>query len=153
MSGFYHIGVLVRDLAAAIPQWEKFLGITFNPPRIVPSSVLFHGERVDSDVYVSYSRQAPYIELIQGHSEGYLSIAGGEGIHHLGLWTPTPGEEWNERFGGLTQEVEFDAMGGDIRVRLTAPQSLNGVRLELVDERTRPMQEAIIAGARWGDDA
>jgi hypothetical protein len=148
MSGYYHIGVLVYDLTAAIPKWEKVFGITFNPPRIVPSSALFHGERVDTDVYVAYSRQAPYIELIQGHSDGYLSIAGGEGIHHVGLWTPAPGREWNERFGGLHQEVEFDAVGGDIRVHLTAPQSLNGVRLEMVDERMRPMQEAIIAGLR-----
>jgi hypothetical protein len=148
VSGFYHVGVLVHDLAAAIPQWEKVFGITFMPPRIVPSTAIFHGERVDSDVYVAYSQQAPYIELIQGHADGYLSIAGGEGIHHLGLWTPAPGAEWNERFGGLTQEVEFDAMGGDVRVSLTAPQSLNGVRLELVDERIRPIQEAMIAGER-----
>jgi len=145
-NGYYHIGILVADLDAAIPKFEKLFGATFNPPSVLRAPIEWHGRKLEMDVRVSYSKEPPYLELIEGQTEGYFAISQGEGVHHVGLWVPEHGSpEWKERFGDLDIEALLPSPSGTT-IAQSDPRCLCGVRLELVEERSRIQLEQWIAG-------
>jgi catechol 2,3-dioxygenase-like lactoylglutathione lyase family enzyme len=145
-SGYYHIGILVADLDAAIPKFEKLFGAKFNAPSVLKAPVEWHGVKLEMDVRVTYSKEPPYLELIEGQSEGYFAISQGEGIHHVGLWVPDYGSaEWKERFGDLEIEALMPSPSGSV-IAQSEPRCLCGIRLELVEERTRAQLEQWIGG-------
>ena len=140
---FYHVGIVVADLDEAIPAFERAFQVTFNEPSELTVEVEDDGPP-QRRIRVSYCRQGPpYLELMEGHQTGFLSLAGGEGVHHIGLWVP-PGTrpDNTERFRALhTQAV----VSGGAQL-LTTPASLHGVRIELVDDSARARVESWIRG-------
>ncbi|WP_022683483.1 VOC family protein [Sphingobium bisphenolivorans] len=145
-TNYFHIGILVADLDAAIPKFSKLFGVVFNPPSVMRAPIEWHGQKLDMDIRVTYSKEPPYIELIEGQSEGYYAISQGEGIHHIGLWVPEYGTvEWNERFGDMEIESLLFSPTGVGNAK-TSPGCLCGVRLELVDEGSRAALERWVNG-------
>ena len=104
------------------------------------------GTSYERELKVTYSpRGPPYIELVQGFDSGFLSLEGGEGVHHVGVWTPeSDAASAPDRLALLHTEVSVDA--GLMVLRHTAPTSLHGVRLEIFDEGIRSQVEAWIGG-------
>jgi catechol 2,3-dioxygenase-like lactoylglutathione lyase family enzyme len=143
-AGYFHVGVLVADLDEAIADFTRVLEIEFNPPTVMDVEVSDDDGPPVRQVRVSYSRQGPpYLELMQGQPSGFLSLARGEGVHHLGLWVPAGTS------ADLAASSRFCALRPIARVNngvqvLTDPASLHGVPLELVDEARRPGVEAWI---------
>jgi catechol 2,3-dioxygenase-like lactoylglutathione lyase family enzyme len=153
---YFHFGVLVNDLTAAIDRYSRVLGLTFTDPTIAHVDALeeIGGATSPADVLVSYSRQGPpYYELIEAHDAGIYGRQHGEGFHHVGIWEP--GCETRRRAlveeHGLEEEATQYAADGRIIVTYFLPSGLHGVRLELVDEARRADMERWISGGDWVD--
>jgi hypothetical protein len=144
---YNHIGVLVADIEAATGDFSRLLGISFLQPIMHHSSMVWHGVKLEHDLRITYSTEAPYIELIEGHSSGYFSLEKGEGFHHIGLWSPDyRSPAWLDRFGQLKIEVELP-LGGEAVTALADPASCHGVRFELQDGRIRGAMESWLKGS------
>ena len=122
---FFHVGVLVRDIDQAIPDFGQILGLRFEPVRSAP---LVTGEVMR----FCYSLQGPpYVELVQ-MADTSLGIWGpeqGEGLHHLAFTDPdVPGT--CAAFGGQADTVVGGGANGSARVIFTRPEALHGIRVE-----------------------
>jgi Glyoxalase/Bleomycin resistance protein/Dioxygenase superfamily len=147
---FFHVGILVAKMDEAIANFSRVLGIEFNEPSVMRTPICWRGSRLDTDVHVTYSRSGPpYVELIEGHASGYFSLAGGEGIHHIGLWIP-PGEtaKSSSRLNTLDVEVSMphEQTTGTVSA-MSSPRALHGVRVEMIEDADRAGLEAWISGA------
>jgi hypothetical protein len=152
MQPFFHIGILVIDLDEAIADFGRAFKARFNPPSVVHVGVVWNKSTIEHDVRVTYSIDGPpYLELIEGHETGYYSLERGEGIHHVGLWVPDLDKTLSasDRFQTLHIEATLPNKATCCVTSLSAPASLHGVRLELIDERRRSGLEAWINGSHF----
>jgi Glyoxalase/Bleomycin resistance protein/Dioxygenase superfamily len=144
---YYHIGIIVANLDAAIPKFARVFHVSFTPPRLIKAGISWHGTELEYDVRVAYSREQPQIELLEGHKDGYFSLKHGEGFHHLGLWSPDyDSSEWHSRFDCSTIEAVLPKISGAHTVMLS-PASLCGIRVEVRDQRNQAELEAWIASS------
>jgi catechol 2,3-dioxygenase-like lactoylglutathione lyase family enzyme len=141
---FFHVGILVEDLDAAAARFAKVLGLTFNDPITATFARLEDPEPRESFVRCTYSREGPpHIELVEANGDdGLWSLKHGEGFHHLGFWeSDTPG-----RCGLLTAaSVDVGARvvqeDGRIMTVFNDPAALHGVRLEFLNDVSRPVMD------------
>jgi hypothetical protein len=145
----FHVGILVADITTAVHRFEDVLGLDFGPVR--GFDIEWEGTQpFKGEVFAVYSKQGPpYIELLQGAGDGLFSIAGGERIHHLGMWEPGGWDAYGARDPRHCLEVmsslRFES-DGPPRQWMTDPDELCGARIEYSDLALRPGIEAWIAG-------
>jgi len=97
---YYHIGLVVTDLRAAMSELSAAVGITWEEPH--------HSTYGDWDIDVVMSMEGPpYIELIQGGPDGPWSNAGGPRLDHFGYGCDDP-EADGARLLLSGFEVDFD---------------------------------------------
>jgi catechol 2,3-dioxygenase-like lactoylglutathione lyase family enzyme len=139
---YYHVGILVSDIEAARERFANVTGLDFTPIETMHFEH-FHDERGDRslDITLCYSAEGPpFLELVQADpAGGIFGRQHGEGVHHVGFHRPDPGA-WLERGpGGMAREAARFGNRDPLRVAslFAAPGGLHGVRLEIVDERTR----------------
>jgi hypothetical protein len=148
-SGYFHVGIIVTDIDEAASDFARVLDIEFNDPTSMAVPVIRDGSRDAQLVRVAYSRTGPpYVELIEPTEPGYFQVDSGEGFHHLGLWLPEADDMTDpERFACLHVEAEIphEATTGTV-TRMTAPRSLHGIRLEMIEPADRANLEAWITG-------
>jgi len=148
----FHVGILVADLAAALPRLGTALGVEFRAPAELPfvHRVTDQDPNAHSGVSrVSFSRQGPpYIEVLEADESRYKGLHQGERIHHIGLWVPNAEAELGRLTEvGIESDVELRSDNGErVLAWLNHPGSLHGVRIEYVDETLRPTFEAWIGG-------
>jgi catechol 2,3-dioxygenase-like lactoylglutathione lyase family enzyme len=77
---YFHVGLVVRDLDAAIAELGEALGLTFNPP---------HESVYGPDtIRVAYARQGPpYVELVQGGPGSQWDTSNGPHLDHVGYFS------------------------------------------------------------------
>jgi catechol 2,3-dioxygenase-like lactoylglutathione lyase family enzyme len=141
---YYHVGILVDDIVAARDRFGAITGLTFTPVETFrfPHFEDSRGKR-ELELVVCYSTEGPpFLELVQSDPEGGVyGRQGGEGLHHLGFHEPDVAGRMDrlEHDHGLT--LEGARFGNKDAARMaaayTSPSGLNGVRLEIVDERGR----------------
>jgi catechol 2,3-dioxygenase-like lactoylglutathione lyase family enzyme len=133
---FFHVGVIVEDLDAAIEELSRTLGLEFNEPH--------DSTYGDSHIRVCYSLQGPpYLELIQGQPGGMWSTTGGPRADHVGYFVDDL-ETTRARLEASGMPVDIDGMafGG----RFTYHRmSETGMRVELIDAARR---EALLDGIK-----
>lgn len=119
----FHVGILVKDIEAAVAHFGALLGAEFEP---VHSQEISTGETIR----LCYSLQGPpYLELVEMTGVGVWSPCQGEGLHHIGFSDPSVTSRCAE-FG----EVDVIASGGGSPlVAMTRPATLHGVRVEYLD--------------------
>jgi hypothetical protein len=144
----YHVAFLVRDLAVAIPDYERALGITFRPPQALARD----GD--GAPVRSTYSYEGPpYVQLLEARPTGVYGIDQGEGFHHFGVWVDDA-HACRDELGaaGLRPQLEFS--DGERTVAwYNEPADLHGVRIEYTGEAARPGVEAYLRGERSLTDA
>jgi catechol 2,3-dioxygenase-like lactoylglutathione lyase family enzyme len=130
---YFHVGILVSDMAEAIERFSDVLGLTFAEPITVHVPELDEGGDLASwDVHLTYSRQGPpHIELIQADGTGAYGLHHGIGLHHIGAWA----EGVNDKIASLeelqvTSEAVFRS-GDDVLGAFFKPSDLLGVRYEI----------------------
>jgi len=117
---FFHVGILVHDIDAAVADFSALLGLEFEPVR---SSPVVSGETMR----YCYSLQGPpYLELVQAAGTGIWHPSQGEGLHHIAFAdTDIPG-----------RCVAFDDQADPVvpgKVIFTRPGALHGLRIEYLE--------------------
>jgi len=153
VSPFYHFGILVEDLDAAIGRFAELFGLTFIGPRTFRISRLADPDEHRLEVQAAYSHQGPpHLELIEAAGDGLYGPSR-LGFHHVGLWDPAID---TNRKTYLSEK----ALRSDARVITPAdgtlawfsqPSGACGIRFEFVDESIKaPAEELIQGGGRPG---
>ena len=83
-EGFFHIGIVVKDMAEGMKDMSRRFGCTFKEPREANVRMRYLGEEQQVAVKFVYSNEGPvYIELLEAVPG---SVWENVGIHHLGVF-------------------------------------------------------------------
>ena len=141
---YYHVGILVDDIAAARDRFSSITGLEFTPVQTIrfPHFEDSRGKRELELVFCYSIEGPPFLELVQSDPEGGVyGRQNGEGLHHLGFHEHDVRSRMDqlEREHGMTHEgARFgNRDAGRMAAAYTSPAGLHGVRLEIVDERGR----------------
>lgn len=132
---FFHVGVIVEDLDAAIDELSRTLGLEFNEPH--------ESSYAGSHIRVCYSLQGPpYLELIQGEPGSMWDTEGGPHADHVGYFVDDleAGMARLER-AGCPVDIDGVAFGGRFSYHRS---NRAGLRIELIDAaRREPLLSSI----------
>ncbi|MEO8692759.1 MAG: VOC family protein [Acidimicrobiales bacterium] len=141
----YHVGILVRDIAAARRRFGAALGITFG--EVEPRVLNFTNGESDS-VRLCYSVEGPpYLELIEAKGAGVFGLQHPEGVHHIGAWvTDGPSQCAALQAYGVGVDRQLQSVDGPYGhsenfMWFNNPADLHGVRFEFVDDSVRAALE------------
>ena len=148
VSPFYHFGILVEDLDAAIERYADLFGLTFIGPRTFLINRLADPDEHCLEVQAAYSHQGPpHLELIEAVGDGLYSPSR-LGFHHVGLWDPAID-------ANRATFLDERALRSDARVIrpddatlawFSHPSSACGIRFEFVDESMKRSAEELVQG-------
>ena len=135
---FYHTGIVVPDLDAAMARLSALAGyrwinpLSYTLPFRTPS-----GTRELTSTIV-YSVQAPHLELIQEVPGSPWTAAPGNSVHHLGYFTDnlTDTAKMLED-SGFAFEMTADVSGSDLALFAYYIDAV-GTRIEIVDRALFP---------------
>src|SRR5262245_55614155 len=94
---YVHIGIVVRDLEAAIERFS-LLGLTFMDPLTVHVDRLVEGEReTELDLTVVFSHQGPpHWELLRAAGDGIYGPQHADRLHHVAVLDADPARKRGE---------------------------------------------------------
>jgi len=149
VSPFYHFGILVEDLEAAIERFAELFGLTFIGPRTFGINRLADPDDHRLDVQAAYSHQGPpHLELIEAAGDGLYSPSRGLGFHHVGLWDPAidTNRETYLSEKALRSDARVITPADGTLAWFSHPSSACGIRFEFVDESMKRSAEALVQG-------
>jgi hypothetical protein len=155
VSPFYHFGVLVEDLDAAIERFAELFGLTFIGPRTCLINRLADPDEHCLEVQAAYSHQGPpHLELIEAAGDGLYSPSR-LGFHHVGLWDPVidTNRETYLSEKALRSDARVITPTDGTLAWFSHPSSACGIRFEFVDESIRDSGDELIrdGGQRRGE--
>jgi len=129
-----HIGIATRDLAKAIPLYEKLLNTPCYKTELVA------GEQVNTAFFKTGDTKVELLESTGGGAIAKFLESKGEGLHHIAFEVEDIKAEMqrlkNEGFVLLNEEPR---MGADNKwICFVHPKSANGVLIELCMNISRP---------------
>jgi Glyoxalase/Bleomycin resistance protein/Dioxygenase superfamily len=150
---FYHTGIVVPDLDAAMARLSALAGyrwinpLSYTLPFRTPS-----GTRELTSTIV-YSVQAPHLELIQEVPGSPWTAAPGNSVHHLGYFTDnlTDTAKMLED-SGFAFEMTADLSGSDLALFAYYIDAV-GTRIEIVDRALFPDFPAFLKSASGPPEA
>lgn len=153
-EAFWHLGILVHDLPAAIERYTRTMGIEFHPPITVPMGGLQQaGTEEDLTLSLAFSKVGPpYLELIRAAGTGLFRPDQGEGLHHFGVWM-ADGEQLESRLrkDGIDIAARNILPDGQVLTIFTEPRELNGIAIEYVAEFSREAVEHFLRTGSFPD--
>jgi hypothetical protein len=125
----YHTGIVVPDLDVAAKRLTAVAGYRWTRPMeyTLPVSTP-HGE-LDVPFRLTYSLQAPHLELVQ-EVPGTIWTAGGSAPHHLGYWV--------DDIAVASEQLELAGYAREVSPTGDGPSTFayhidaGGVRIEIV---------------------
>lgn len=123
---FFHVGMVVEDLPAAMAELTATIGVTWREP---------HDSRYGEwGIKVVYSIEGPpYIELVQGGAGGPWDTSKGSRIDHIGIWSEDVAKE-SERLAKASIPVDFDPVSVGKPATFCYHRAVaSGVRVEVID--------------------
>ena len=134
-AGFFHIGIVVKDMATGMADMSRRFGVTFPEAREANVKMRYLG--VDQQVAVKfvYSREGPvYIELLEAVPG---TVWENPGIHHLGVFCDGMEDEVNKLVAdGYTHEAASFGADGSLQGAQYITND-SGIRLEFQRGETR----------------
>ncbi|MCX5388220.1 antibiotic biosynthesis monooxygenase [Streptomyces sp. NBC_00083] len=152
-DSFFHVGIVVPDLPAAIARYSEVFGIEFTEPATFKVPRLEDPEPHPFELVCAFSKTgAPYYELIQADGDGIVSAENAGKILYYGVW--------EDDMAGRLDILKKQGVGVDALFRkdadstpfavITAPD-LMGARIEYVDTGDRgPIDEWVRTGVYPG---
>jgi Glyoxalase/Bleomycin resistance protein/Dioxygenase superfamily len=135
---FYHTGIIVPDLDAAMDRLSALAGYRWITP--LTYTLLFRttaGTRELTSTIV-YSVQSPHIELLQEVPGSPWTAAPGNSVHHLGYFTDNLADTARMlEDNGLTFEMTADVSGSELALFAYYIDTF-GTRIEIVDRALFP---------------
>jgi Glyoxalase/Bleomycin resistance protein/Dioxygenase superfamily len=140
---YFHIGILVKDLEAAMERFKKMIQVSFRPPRVVQVIQEHMPGRNLADLRFTYSYEGPpYYELLEAHETGVFGLQQGEGPHHVGMWASDGRARLRDLQGrGLRPEIVHYSSDGLLVFAYFEPADLCGTRIEILDASQRALHE------------
>jgi hypothetical protein len=150
---FYHTGIVVPDLEAAMARLSALAGyrwitpLTYTLPFRTTS-----GTRELTSTFV-YSLQSPHVELIQEVPDSPWTAAPGNSAHHLGYFTDNLAAAAKAlEANGFTFEATADVSPPDLALFAYYIDAF-GTRIEIVDRALFPDFPAFLQSAAPPADA
>ncbi|MEE2853484.1 MAG: VOC family protein [Actinomycetota bacterium] len=144
---FYHTGIIVPDLSAAMSRLTALAGYRWIAPvsYTLPFRTTAGTQEVTSTF--AYSLQAPHVELIQEVPGTAWTAAPGNSIHHLGYWTDNLAESAKMlEDNGFSFEATADTAPPDLAL-FAYYLDAAGTRIEIVDRALFPDFPAFLQAA------
>ena len=134
-AGFFHIGIVVKDMATGMADMSRRFGVTFPEAREANVKMRYLGEEQQVSVKFVYSREGPvYIELLEAVPGTVWENAG---IHHLGVFCDGMEDEVQKLVAdGYTHEGASLGADGSLQGAQYITND-SGVRLEFQRGETR----------------
>jgi catechol 2,3-dioxygenase-like lactoylglutathione lyase family enzyme len=151
---FWHVGILVADMDAAIQRFSGALGVRFGPPATAKVPDLREGPpKKTTELRVAMSEDGPpYFELIEQAGTGLFGSGEPEGFHHIGIWRPdNEAQEQVLAAAGVGVEARSYLFGGCLQALFSRGEDLHGVRVEFTNEQNRARIEKFIATGELDD--
>lgn len=144
---FYHTGIIVPDLDAAMARLGALAGYRWiNPLSYTLPFRTADGTRELTSRFV-YSLQAPHVELIQEVPGSPWTAAPGNSIHHLGYFTDNLAETARAlEANGFTFEATADVSPPELALFAYYVDEA-GTRIEIVDRALFPDFPAFLQSA------
>lgn len=134
-ESYFHIGIVVTDLEAAMARFSDALGITFAQPATFHIPILEDPLPHEWDLVAAFSMtQPPYYELIQAAGDGITSRTHAGKILYFAVWEPDMAkrmEELDRLKIGIDAKFRMEAKKPPFAL-ITKPD-LVGTRIEYVD--------------------
>ncbi len=144
---FYHTGIIVPDLDAAMARLTALAGYRWITPvsYTLPFRTTSESQEVTSTFV--YSLQAPHVELIKEVPGTAWAAAPGNAIHHLGYWTDDLAESAKRlEDNGFAFEATADTDGPNLALFAYYVDAA-GTRIEIVDRALFPDFPAFLQAA------
>ncbi len=134
-AGFFHIGIVVKDMAQGMNDMSRRFGVTFPEAREASVKMRYRGEEQQVSVKFVYSREGPvYIELLEAVPG---TVWENTGIHHLGVFCDGMEDEVQKLVAdGYTHEGASLGADGSLQGAQYITND-SGVRLEFQRGETR----------------
>jgi catechol 2,3-dioxygenase-like lactoylglutathione lyase family enzyme len=144
---FYHTGIIVPDLDAAMARLTALAGYQWiNPLSYTLPFRTATGSREMTSTFV-YSLQAPHVELIKEVPGTPWTAAPDNAIHHLGYFTDNLAETAQAlEDNGFTFEATADTAPGELALFAYYIDAF-GTRIEIVDRALFPDFPAFLQAA------
>ncbi|UXA06998.1 VOC family protein [Mycobacterium sp. SMC-2] len=135
---FYHTGVIVPDLGAAMARLSALAGYRWiNPMSYTLPFRTASGVRELTSTIV-YSLQSPHLELVQEVPGSPWTAAPGNAVHHLGYFSDNLAESARAlEANGFTLEMTADVPGSELGL-FAYYTDASGARIEIVDRALFP---------------
>ncbi|HTX94324.1 MAG TPA: VOC family protein [Mycobacterium sp.] len=135
---FYHTGIVVPDLDAAMARLSAVAGYRWiNPMSYTLPFRTATGVRELTSTIV-YSMQSPHLELVQEVPGSPWTAAPGNAVHHLGYFSDSMADSARELDGnGFTLEMTADVPGSELGLFAYFTDAF-GTRVEIVDRALFP---------------
>ena len=139
---FFHIGIVVKDLAAAIERYSQVLGVTFVEPATFHVPEFADPDPHPCDVVATYTSEGPpYYELIEASGDGLFSERNADQILYAGVWEPdVPARIESLKANGVGIDAVLKDSDGQPFVVISSAEGL-GIRIEWVGTTARPLIE------------
>jgi hypothetical protein len=144
---FYHTGIIVPDLDAAMARLSALAGYRWiNPLTYTLPFRTATGVRELTSTIV-YSLQAPHVELVQEVPGSPWTAAPGNSVHHLGYFSDNLADSARMlEANGFTLEMTADVPGSDLALFAYYVDAF-GTRIEIVDRALFPDFPAFLRSA------
>lgn len=128
MASLAHVGVVVVDLERAMSELSVGLGVEWTEPQVRQNGPV--------RLRVAFSREAPYIELIEGQPGSSWDTSKGPHLQHLAYWTDEFAEDKRRLAdaGSVLEQEGVAPFGGAWSYHHVAN---GGFRIELCDSAGR----------------
>jgi Glyoxalase/Bleomycin resistance protein/Dioxygenase superfamily len=135
---FYHTGVIVPDLDAAMARLSALAGYRWiNPMSYTLPFRTASGVRELTSTIV-YSLQSPHVELVQEVPGSPWAAVPGNAVHHLGYFSDDLAESARAlEANGFSLEMTADVPGSELAL-FAYYTDASGTRLEIVDRALFP---------------
>jgi catechol 2,3-dioxygenase-like lactoylglutathione lyase family enzyme len=139
LSPYYHVGIVVPDLAAAREELSAQLGVRCGPVLRLGGSEYRDGRGTDLELptAICYSVDQPHLELIEEQPGSVWVCNEHSNLHHIGFWS----DHLTADSAGLADAgcpLQLCGRAGDeAPVSFAYHRGDNGVRIEVVDAAMR----------------
>jgi catechol 2,3-dioxygenase-like lactoylglutathione lyase family enzyme len=147
LAPFYHVGLIVPDLAQAKRDLTATLGLSWASEQRREMPVLIGGRSVQRDISFVYSTDGPpYVELIGANEPPWNAT---DGLHHIGMWSEDVVADMEalvaERYTVAATGLNRKGLAGGFAY-LNSP---TGLLVELVDTRGKASFDRWLAGGEY----
>ena len=145
----FHVGVVVEDFEGTLATLTDLFGYEWCEEVRAPTQVVLPDGEREVEFHMTYSRNAPRVEIVGTVAGTLWTPAEGSGIHHLGYWSDDLARDSAdlEARGFANEALGVDPEGNPFWAYHRNPA---GPRIELVSRALEPMMEQWWATGRMG---